>query len=448
MENRKPQILNLLVFTLVVGIVISPAALRSAEYIAYDASGNIVARRIDSKTVRMNYDAGNRLVNIIEPNRAAEFSYDASGAMVSEKQGGEDVAFEYRYGSRLSRRVENGESVEVFYDHRGFPVAKRSQGKVVPWLWEGSDIVLIGDSPQQPELANVDFLGTDLDRSESLFGSTDSGVYTGKHIDAELKAYVFPYRFYRPDLLRWNVPDPAGYPDGINAYAYLSNPNTSKDPLGLWEIDYPATAEGAAPILWNGNNPVFGATTTPASATLNGTYGMVESRPVDENDENSCYCAGFPMSTREGSLTVPYRYSSPEFIVDSAWYVTESQQATISHELEHVSLSDIVGRKTYEWFEFKVREMYTDEFQDQGNAEMAAVQDRTDMFSAMISTYQNNYSTIQRIGHPSSSTVPYTHPLGGPTVRFQAGTSWSSQAMTAALAISVGWGPIEGDCEN
>lgn len=94
-------------------------------------------------------------------------------------------------------------------------------------------MVAIGNQPQRPELANVDFLGSDLGRSGSLYGSVESGVYTGKHFDVDLQAYVFPYRFYRPDLLRWTTPDPIGYPDGWNAFAYVGDPVTYRDRLGL-----------------------------------------------------------------------------------------------------------------------------------------------------------------------------------------------------------------------
>jgi len=58
--------------------------------------------------------------------------------------------------------------------------------------------------------------------------------FTGKHFDPDLHAYSFLFRNYRPDLARWSAPDPSGFPDGPNQWAYCNNGATSRiDPLGL-----------------------------------------------------------------------------------------------------------------------------------------------------------------------------------------------------------------------
>ena len=42
---------------------------------------------------------------------------------------------------------------------------------------------------------------------------SDLAFYTGKPYDADLNAYLFPFRNYSPDLGRWTVADPSGFPD-------------------------------------------------------------------------------------------------------------------------------------------------------------------------------------------------------------------------------------------
>ena len=66
---------------------------------------------------------------------------------------------------------------------------------------------------------------------------SDLVFYTGKPYDADLKAYVFPFRNYSPDLCRWTVADPSGFPDGANNYCYAPTPNMGCDPLGLIKWD-------------------------------------------------------------------------------------------------------------------------------------------------------------------------------------------------------------------
>jgi RHS repeat-associated protein len=64
------------------------------------------------------------------------------------------------------------------------------------------------------------------------------GRFTGKPYDADLGAYVFPFRNYRPEEGRWMSADPSGFPDGVNGRHYASNPLTGIDRLGL-TFSYP-----------------------------------------------------------------------------------------------------------------------------------------------------------------------------------------------------------------
>jgi RHS repeat-associated protein len=60
-----------------------------------------------------------------------------------------------------------------------------------------------------------------------------SARFTGKPYDADLGAYVFPFRNYDPESARWLSADPSGFPDGPNQHYYAAVPTMGVDPLGL-----------------------------------------------------------------------------------------------------------------------------------------------------------------------------------------------------------------------
>ena len=62
--------------------------------------------------------------------------------------------------------------------------------------------------------------------------------YTGQYYDGGAQTYLFPFRAYDPQIGRFLQPDPLGYFDGPNAYAYVHNaPYSWVDPLGLASDD-------------------------------------------------------------------------------------------------------------------------------------------------------------------------------------------------------------------
>jgi RHS repeat-associated protein len=61
--------------------------------------------------------------------------------------------------------------------------------------------------------------------------------YTGREFDAETGLYYYRARYYSADLGRFLEPDPIGFGDGMNVYAYVgNNPINFVDPLGLSKV--------------------------------------------------------------------------------------------------------------------------------------------------------------------------------------------------------------------
>jgi len=63
-------------------------------------------------------------------------------------------------------------------------------------------------------------------------------MFTGRRLDDETGLYYYRARYYSPETGRFIQPDPIGYGDGLNMYAYCkNNPINWIDPYGLYRID-------------------------------------------------------------------------------------------------------------------------------------------------------------------------------------------------------------------
>ncbi|MBN2841461.1 MAG: RHS repeat-associated core domain-containing protein [Sedimentisphaerales bacterium] len=62
--------------------------------------------------------------------------------------------------------------------------------------------------------------------------------FTARYFNTETGLYDYRARIYSPTMGRFLQPDPTGYADGTNLYAYCgNNPLAYTDPLGLCKLN-------------------------------------------------------------------------------------------------------------------------------------------------------------------------------------------------------------------
>ena len=214
------------------------------ERYVYDKAGNILKRTIRGKTETYTFDGANQLVSSECGGVQTDYAYDAAGRLVREGNR------TYRYGwldKVLS--VTEGETKYIYAYHPDGQLARADygNGSTEDFVWDGLALAKRGDErlvnePHPgggaPVLASSgttyfnDKLGTTLGvktkgrkyaaASQTAFGEGDAAYFTGKPAVAGL-GRAFLYRNYRPDLAKWQIADPLGYPDGWNQLAYCGN---------------------------------------------------------------------------------------------------------------------------------------------------------------------------------------------------------------------------------
>ena len=185
-----------------------------------------------------SYDADGNCTS----NGRLEFSYDALGRLV--KAG--SITYSYDSFDRLMSRTE-GEEEELFFYFDALELgsekalrilakgirAIEKEGCLYPALCNyRGDLVLIQDL-RGNKLASYAYSAFGTSRQEGSFFSP--WQHSGKRFDPATSLLHFPKRVYDPATCRWMTPDPIGFEDGLNLYAYVhNNPLSISDPYGLW----------------------------------------------------------------------------------------------------------------------------------------------------------------------------------------------------------------------
>lgn len=196
---------------------------------AYDAKGNLTSAGGST----FGYSSENLLISSSSP--AATLSYDPLGrlyrttgsATLRLGYDGNRLVAEYDDANTLLRRYVHGPGADaplVWYEGSGTSDRR--------WLHadERGSVTAVGNSSGAPAAINTyDEYGI------PGIGNLGRFQYTGQTWLSDLGFYYYKARMYSPTLGRFLQPDPIGYGDGMNRYAYVgNNPVNFTDPTGLF----------------------------------------------------------------------------------------------------------------------------------------------------------------------------------------------------------------------
>jgi RHS repeat-associated protein len=288
------------------------------------------------------------------PNITIKYAYDGD-RIIAEYDGSGTLLRKFVYGPGIDEPIcliEVAESNAVYYYHfdgLGSVVALSDVNSV---LVERYTYDVFG----RPTIRDAN--GTEL--AESALANPY--LFTGRAYDAETGLYYYRARYYDYATGRFLQPDPTGYTDGLNLYAYVgNNPFGFVDPSGLFrEIDIgfkngkltmtitvPITYKptgGLKPEQFNAATARFDASAESRWEAYQGpiSIDLVITHPVEGDGQPTNVVwirpgVGNPIAEVYGDYTLWPLWIEPRYGVWSAYTPGDS----VGHEVGHlIGLSD------------------------------------------------------------------------------------------------------------
>ncbi|MFD6259497.1 DUF6531 domain-containing protein [Micromonospora chalcea] len=265
---------------------------------SYDAKGRLTGRVDAAGAWRFEWDAEDRLVLAVTPGGDRwRYRYDGFGRRIAKQRLGdgdrvlEEVSFAWSGDLMLEQthRDATGVTTTTTWDYRPdapVPVAQTDDGTLRAVITDtiGTPTHLVEPGGGLRWWSRGDLWGRGADRTATPL------AFPGQYVDAETGLHYNRFRYYDPATGRYVSPDPLGLTGGPNPTAYVADPLTVADPLGLTSCTpAPATPHPLATV-----EPALAAPTdqTPSSLPTNAAppppsalYGMpyqLQVRVVDE----------------------------------------------------------------------------------------------------------------------------------------------------------------------
>ena len=227
-----------------------------------DANGNVVVRQTSDGPQQLRYDALNRLIEVLQPEKLkVTFTYDAfnrrQSKTVFQAQAGHWVSegtqcYIYDDDCEIGVVDGSGEITELrvlgagIKADVGSAVAIELKGSVFAPIHDSRGCVrclVAADGSGIAETYRYGAFGEEhvLSACGSSMSPTEALCpwrFSSKRVDSELGLVFFGQRFYDPTIGRWMTLDPLGTIDGPNRYAFVRNdPLGLIDPQGLFSVD-------------------------------------------------------------------------------------------------------------------------------------------------------------------------------------------------------------------
>ncbi|MCO1613333.1 DUF6531 domain-containing protein [Micromonospora sp. CPM1] len=254
---------------------------------SYDAKGRLTGRVDDAGAWRFEWDAEDRMVLAVTPGGDRwRYRYDGFGRRIAKQRLGdgdrvlEEVSFAWSGDLMLEQthRDAAGATTTTTWDYRPdapVPVAQTDDGTLRAVVTDpiGTPTHLVEPGGGLRWWSRGDLWGRGADRSATPL------AFPGQYVDAETGLHYNRFRYYDPATGRYVSPDPLGLSGGPNPTAYVSDPLTVADPLGLTSCTpAPATPHPLATV-----EPALAAPsdqtpsslpTNPAPPPPSALYGM------------------------------------------------------------------------------------------------------------------------------------------------------------------------------
>lgn len=213
----------------------------------YDNNGNMTHRheqkKHQEKNTQYQYDPLDRLISITTETQHIKYTYDPFNRRISRTeneitthylyQGNIEIAA-YQTGKAIEKRIlGQGKQGDI-----GATIAIQIGNKTyAPIHDHNGNLSALIDIETKQLVQSYCYTAFGEEECYNSSGPTENPIspwrYSSKRKDGTL--IHFPYRDYDPELGRWITPDPIGYEDGPNLYAYVhNNPLTHIDHHGLF----------------------------------------------------------------------------------------------------------------------------------------------------------------------------------------------------------------------
>lgn len=197
---------------------------------SYDLNG----RRATKNDAQYIYDALGRLLTYQDSEHAITYKYDPFGRRIERKANEGTVQYLYQFDTEIAA-LKDGQMKEfraLHGKHSAFAI-ELDEVIYAPIRNHRGDICVLIDTAGIP-ISTYRYDAFGLFTHDGLVNSP--WLFTGQRYESDTAFYHFDKREYDPSIGRWLTPDPLGFVDGPNLYAYVhNNPLIYVDPYGLWK---------------------------------------------------------------------------------------------------------------------------------------------------------------------------------------------------------------------
>ena len=229
---------------------------------AYDANGNLIEKRSDREIISYQYDALNRLTQIVQSEKTlVNYIYDAFGRRItkntqewdaSSQAWSEATTLHFLYdgdceigsctpdGTILELRVlgqgkgaEIGASIAIEIGENVYAPIHNHQGSICCLVDVKTQAV--AECYRYTAFGEIQVYDGSGQQIEASIGNP--WRFCSKRYDTESSLINFGKRYYAPEIGRWTTPDPLGFCDGPNRYMFVhNNPISIQDLYGLFSF--------------------------------------------------------------------------------------------------------------------------------------------------------------------------------------------------------------------